>query len=66
MLFEEADESKGTGAGFLADGGGGSSPEEGEEEVFVERQKVDSQLGPITGTIPLTRPGRLTLVWDNG
>ncbi|CAM9843851.1 unnamed protein product, partial [Hapterophycus canaliculatus] len=40
--------------------------EEGEEEVFVERQKVDSQLGPITGTIPLTRPGRLTLVWDNG
>lgn len=39
--------------------------EEG-EEVIVERQKVDSQLGPITGTIPLSRPGRLTLVWDNG
>lgn len=61
ILFEEADESKGGGA-FHGDGG---AVEEG-EEVIVERQKVDSQLGPITGTIPLSRPGRLTLVWDNG
>lgn len=61
ILFEEADESKGGGA-FSGDGG---AVEEG-EEVIVERQKVDSHLGPITGTIPLSRPGRLTLVWDNG
>lgn len=62
ILFEEADESKGGGA-FNGDGGGA---EDGQEEVIVEPQKVESQLGPITGTIPLTRPGRLTLVWDNG
>ncbi|CAM9766540.1 unnamed protein product [Ectocarpus sp. 4 AP-2014] len=62
ILFEEADDSKGGGA-FSGDGG---VAEDGQEEVIVEPQKVESQLGPITGTIPLTRPGRLTLVWDNG
>lgn len=58
VFFEESDDSK-------------VGPEEvpGEEygeEVIIETQLVDSYLGPVTGTIPLTRPGRLTMVWDNG
>lgn len=39
---------------------------EEEEEVVVERQRFASHLGPVTGTFHLARPGRLTLVWDNG
>eukprot|EP00903_Cladosiphon_okamuranus_P009502 g9054.t1 len=61
ILFEEADESSGGGAFH-----GESAAVDEDEEVIVERRKVDSHLGPITGTIPLSRPGRLTLVWDNG
>ena len=58
VLFEPAEGKEAGTYGELAD-------EESEETIIV-RQKCDSHLGPVTGTIPLTRPGRLTLVWDNG
>ncbi|CAM9284323.1 unnamed protein product [Ascophyllum nodosum] len=45
---------------------GRDAPEGGEgEEIVVEGQRFESHMGTVTGTIPLTRPGRLTLVWDN-
>ncbi|CAM9922074.1 unnamed protein product [Pylaiella littoralis] len=62
ILFEEADESKGGTAALQGEG----TSAEGDVEVVLQRQMVESQLGPITGTIPLSQPGRLTLVWDNG
>lgn len=46
------------------DGKEGAEDETG-VEIMMEGQRCDSHLGPITGTIPLTRPGRLTMVWDN-
>eukprot|EP00904_Undaria_pinnatifida_P010113 jgi/Undpi1/6231/HiC_scaffold_20.g08715.m1 len=59
VLFEPAESKE----------GGAFSGELADEEIpqaIIVRQKCDSHLGPVTGTIPLTRPGRLTLVWDNG
>lgn len=59
IVFEEADDSKegGTFSGEAGDAGG--------EEIVVDRQKCDSHVAAVTGTVPLSRPGRLTMVWDN-
>ncbi|CAM9341092.1 unnamed protein product [Laminaria digitata] len=59
VVFEPAEGKEG---GTLT----GELAEDESEEAIIGRQKCDSHLGPVTGTIPLTRPGRLTLVWDNG
>lgn len=67
VLFSTAEGSK---EALLSPGGKGYEEEhdadEAEQEIVVERQRFASHVGPVTGTFLLARPGRLTLVWDNG
>lgn len=65
VLFSTTEDSK---QGLLTSGGDKGDEEADMEvqEVVVERQRFASHMGPVTGTFHLARPGRLTLVWDNG